>query len=167
MVFNSHRRRPIRNCGKLLFFAFFLATQTIVAQDITVQVNKPGAPIRPTMWGIFFEDINMAADGGLYAELVKNRSFEFTNPLMGWQVQTASPANGTVLVLNRGAENPDNPRFIRITHLDAEPYGLTNEGFRGMGIKQGEEYHFSMWVRPAASMTLIIQLQAPDGKVIG
>ncbi len=54
---------------------------------ITIQVNKPTAEVQPTMWGVFFEDINMGADGGIYAELVKNRSFEFFKPMMGWTVQ--------------------------------------------------------------------------------
>ncbi|MCW3109118.1 MAG: alpha-L-arabinofuranosidase, partial [Segetibacter sp.] len=52
---------------------------------ITVKANEVKANIKPTMYGIFFEDINFGADGGLYAELVKNRSFEFYNPLMGWR----------------------------------------------------------------------------------
>jgi alpha-N-arabinofuranosidase len=141
--------------------------QTSFAQDITVRVDKPGAAIRPTMWGIFFEDINMAADGGLYAELVKNRSFEFNNPLMGWQAKTAAPGNGTVLVLNQSAENPDNPRFIRVTHYTDAAYGLVNEGFRGMGIKQDETYHFSVWSRSTAPMTLRLELQTPGGQIIG
>ena len=51
---------------------------------ITVQADRPGAKINPAMWGIFFEDINFGADGGLYAELVKNRAFEFPHALMGW-----------------------------------------------------------------------------------
>ena len=51
--------------------------------DIT---TKPGAPVQSTMYGIFFEDINFGADGGLYAEMVENRSFEFPNRLMGWNV---------------------------------------------------------------------------------
>ena len=54
---------------------------------IKVQVNKPLAEVQPTMWGVFFEDINLGADGGIYAELVKNRSFEFYKPLMGWEVK--------------------------------------------------------------------------------
>ncbi|MEJ1240825.1 hypothetical protein WBG78_21950 [Chryseolinea sp. T2] len=51
---------------------------------LVAQADKPLAKIQPTMWGIFFEDINFGADGGLYAELIKNRSFEFAQPLMGW-----------------------------------------------------------------------------------
>src|SRR5436309_6858052 len=53
---------------------------------ITVKVNEIKATIQPTMWGIFFEDINLGADGGIYAELVKNRSFEFNKPMLGWTV---------------------------------------------------------------------------------
>ena len=52
---------------------------------ITIQADKKLATIQPTMWGLFFEDINFAADGGVYAEMVKNRSFEFNNPFMGWR----------------------------------------------------------------------------------
>ena len=55
------------------------------------------------MWGVFFEDINMGADGGLYAELVKNRSFEFYKPIMGWKMEGSQVKEGDFLVLNRGA----------------------------------------------------------------
>ena len=173
MTPNSNRQKPNRNRAKtffypVLFFAAFLVfAQPAIAQDLTIQVNKPGASIAPTMWGIFFEDINMAADGGLYAELVKNRSFEFDNPLMGWTEHSLVPGNGSVLVLNQSAEKPDNPRFIRVAHYTEGAYGLTNEGFRGMGIKKGETYHFSVWCRPTGLMTLRLELQSPDGTPIG
>jgi alpha-L-arabinofuranosidase len=65
----------------------------IIAQKtlpIMVNVDSPKAEIRSTMWGIFFEDINFGADGGLYAELVKNRSFEFYKPRTGWKIDMAS-----------------------------------------------------------------------------
>ena len=69
--------------------AVFFSTFCIHAQTkpIVVKVNEVKADVQPTMWGVFFEDINLGADGGLYAELVKNRSFEFFKPLMGWTVQ--------------------------------------------------------------------------------
>ncbi|MDB5210067.1 MAG: alpha-N-acetylglucosaminidase, partial [Sediminibacterium sp.] len=69
------------------------------SKNITVNINQPAAVIKPTMWGIFFEDINLAADGGLYAELVKNRSFEFNLPLMGWKEQKKGTVGGSILVL--------------------------------------------------------------------
>src|SRR5579872_3752829 len=127
--------------------------------DIVVQADKPGPVISPTMWGIFFEDINMAADGGLYAELVKNRSFEFNLPLMGWKVHSETPGSGTVLVINRGQESPSNPRYVRVSHYISEAgFGLSNEGFRGMGVREGERYHFSVWDRAGAGMGLRIGL---------
>ena len=55
------------------------------ALNLVVDFTDTGVKIQPTMYGIFFEDINFAADGGLYAEMVKNRSFEFLNPKMGWK----------------------------------------------------------------------------------
>ena len=58
---------------------------------ITVQVNKPGHIISPTLFGIFFEDINLSADGGIYPELVRNRSFEDADTLQNWKF--VSPDN--------------------------------------------------------------------------
>lgn len=134
--------------------------------EIVVKAGRHGASISPTMWGIFFEDINMAADGGLYAELVKNRSFEFNTPLMGWTEHSDAAGNGTLLVINRSGEAPANPRYIRVTHLSDGAYGLSNEGFRGMGVRQGETYHFSLWDRPrtAAGLTLHVELVGPNGE---
>jgi len=169
MVHLSKSRYGVRN-RRVVFFLFAVSMVfNANAQSLKVDVDKPGAVIRPTMWGIFFEDINMAADGGLYAELIKNRSFEFNNPLMGWKEHTTSPGDGTILVLNRQAESPDNPRFIRVSHTGTGAYGLSNEGFRGMGIKQGETYHFSCWVRSKSGGVagLRLELQTPNGKVIG
>lgn len=54
--------------------------------QMVIQANKIGAEIQPTMYGHFFEDINYGADGGLYAELIKNRSFEFPQSFMGWDI---------------------------------------------------------------------------------
>ncbi|HZI31778.1 MAG TPA: alpha-L-arabinofuranosidase, partial [Candidatus Binatia bacterium] len=68
------------------------------ATSITVHADRPGASINPAMWGIFFEDINFGADGGLYAELVKNRGFEFPDPLMGWIKICPSNARGELTV---------------------------------------------------------------------
>src|SRR3954470_12068354 len=92
----------------------------------TVKANQVKAPIQPTMWGIFFEDINLAADGGVYAELVKNRSFEFASPLMGWRELRRSGATGNLLILNRTSQ-PSNPRFLRATsNNEGGNYGLSN-----------------------------------------
>src|ERR1700737_1722600 len=75
-----------------------LLAQLTVAQssNITVQVDKPGGDISPTMFGVFFEDINFGADGGLYPERLKNRSFEFPEPLMAWKQVGRGDSKGTV-----------------------------------------------------------------------
>ena len=136
---------------------------------IVVKVGQSKAAIQPTMWGIFFEDINMAADGGIYAELVKNRSFEFAKPLMGWKILKSDTTTG-VLIINQSASNPVNPRYARITIAEGEKsFGLSNEGFRGMGIKRGMTYHFSVLARQTEGsiMTMRIELVSSTGKLIG
>lgn len=147
---------------------------------ITVKVNQPAASIQPTMWGVFFEDINLGADGGIYAELVKNRSFEFAKPLMGWTILGKPATEGDFLVVNRRQENAANPRFLRVTlHHNAKgSLGISNEGFRGMGIKKGLPYHFSLMVRqpvagatmdhqPLSGTILHIELVNAKGEIIG
>lgn len=137
--------------------------------DMTVQAGKIVAAVQPTMWGVFFEDINLGADGGIYAELVKNRSFEFRRPLMGWEVQQNPAREGSVLVLNRQEQQAANPRFVRIDkQTEQEKLGLTNEGFRGMGIKKGLPYDFSvMYRQPAAGLSIRVELVSTAGKTIG
>jgi alpha-L-arabinofuranosidase len=139
------------------------------AQSIIVKADKPTAAIQSTMWGIFFEDINLAADGGLYAELVKNRSFEFFNPMMGWAIQQASPATGTILVTNRLETDSANPRYIRVTrNSETGNFSLTNDGFRGMGIKQNEQYNFTVWAKSeTGNIKLHVQLVDSTGKSLG
>ncbi len=147
---------------KTLLSVVFLALTPLLhaAEPVTVRVaaDKPGARINPAMWGVFFEDINFGADGGLYAELVKNRSFEFPEPLMGWSV-----TGGSVEVRDEQPFNPANPHYIRLTG-DA---GIVNEGFRGMGIRQDEEYRLSVQARAIAGKpTLRAELVGSGGQVL-
>lgn len=138
--------------------------------DIIVNAANKIAEVQPTMWGVFFEDINLGADGGMYAELVKNRSFEFSRPLMGWKQEGKQVKEGSFLVINRGFAAEKNPRFLRVSGSNAErgQLGLSNEGFRGMGIKSGLQYDFSVWYRqPEKGMTLHLELLDEKGSVIG
>ncbi len=155
---------------RIIFVAILLSSSSFLyAQPIIVKADNPTATIQPTMWGIFFEDINFAADGGLYAELVKNRSFEFAAPMMGWTLQQQTPNTGTVLVTNRLGTDSSNPRYIRVTrNTETGNFGLTNEGFRGMGIKQNEQYNFSVLAKPeSGNITLHVQLVDSTGKSFG
>ena len=124
--------------------ALALSSLGMNAQDHEFIINskKLGAPIPYTMYGIFFEDINYAADGGLYAELVKNRSFEFPDHYAGWDI------SGKVSLRNDGPFNK-NPHYVRLApsgHSDKHTM-IENHGFFGMGVKGGEEYRFSVWAR--------------------
>ncbi len=154
-------------------FASCVFLSSAIAQTkniITVKANQPIAEVQPTMWGIFFEDINMGADGGIYAELIKNRSFEFYKPLMGWKVEQKKFNEGAVLVLNREGNNKVNPRFVRITANNSSKgsLGLTNEGFRGMGIKKDLRYDFSVMYRQSATgIKMRIELVNEKNEIIG
>ena len=141
---------------KKLICALFLSTAlTATAQSVMdVNTKKLGAPIQSTMYGIFFEDINYAADGGLYGELVKNRSFEFPQQLMGWQ------AFGKFEVKDDGPFERC-PHYIVLSdpgHKERRT-GLVNEGYFGIGVTKGEAYRFSVWAKaPKGQASIRIQL---------
>jgi len=125
------------------------------AQNVMdINTKKLGAPIQPTMYGIFFEDINYAADGGLYGELIKNRSFEFPQHLMGWQTF------GCVELKHDGPFERC-PYYVELTdpgHKERRT-GLTNEGYFGIGVKKGEQYRFSVWAKaPKGKGAIRVQL---------
>jgi len=139
----------------ILSSLFFLLSVVSQAQPVNIRVDarNKGAVIQPTMYGIFFEDINFGADGGLYAELIKNRSFEFDNHLMGWS------AFGGVKVLNDKPCFDRNPNYVRLSFTgELTNTGLDNEGFRGIGFKDGEQYNLSFYSRNLASDTLKVQV---------
>lgn len=125
-------------------FAALAVAAGMNAQTNTFDINtsKVGAPIPSTMYGIFFEDINYAADGGLYAELIKNRSFEFPDNYAGWTI------SGKVSLKDDGPFKK-NPHYVRLApsgHRDKHTM-IENEGFFGIGVKANAEYRFSVWAR--------------------
>lgn len=130
--------------------------------ELVIQTKKVGAPIQSTMYGLFFEDINYAADGGLYAELVKNRSFEFPQNLMGWKTF------GKVSLKDDGPFEK-NPHYVRLAYAghDHKQTGLDNEGFFGIGVKAGEEYRFSVWARTPEGGEGTIRVELVDTKSMG
>jgi len=143
--------------------------QLLSQRKLTVVADKPLTTIAPTMWGVFFEDINFGADGGLYAELVKNRSFEFPIAMMGWDEERVNYQKGRILIINR-SDNSNNARFARITINNPEGiFSLSNEGFRGMGFHKEKQYDLSMMIRSGNPKDIKIKLQLLNyaGKVIG
>jgi alpha-N-arabinofuranosidase len=163
-----------KRCFLFVFLLILYVTGShITAQEITeisVLADKPGSDIQPTMWGVFFEDINFAADGGLYAELVKNRSFEFALPLTGWETLATHNGNGRMVANFYSPARPANPHFMQI-FIDPSvgSFGFTNNGFRGMGIKKDEQYNFSVSARLSenSNVKMTVELITLDGKTLG
>jgi alpha-N-arabinofuranosidase len=146
-------------------------TAPVQATVVTVQVDKPGAAISPTLFGLFFEDINFGADGGLYPERVKNRSFEFPEPLMGWKEVARGGAKGALYVLDRGSiEESANSHYLRVVaDAPGQGFGVVNEGFRGIGVESGDEYRVSIDARRVGGGTgaVRVELEDADGRVLG
>jgi alpha-L-arabinofuranosidase len=148
--------------------------QSAAAQSrtITVQTDRPGAAVPRTLFGLFFEDINFAADGGLYPERVKNRSFEFPDPMMGWKQLAPGDSKGTLQVYDQiGKSDHPNSHYLRIK-VDApgKGFGVVNEGFRGVGVERGKEYTFSVMARSAGgrpAAALRVEVVDANGRSLG
>ncbi|HNW51623.1 MAG TPA: alpha-L-arabinofuranosidase C-terminal domain-containing protein [Prolixibacteraceae bacterium] len=148
------------------------------------QTAKGGKKISTDLFGLFFEDINYAADGGLYAELVQNRSFEYNpteqgswNPYSFWQYVAPGYSYGRISVETSAPIHPNNPHYmvLDIEHIGHEAnysgetgVGLKNSGFDGIVIRKGEKYNFSMFARQLSnnSISFAISLQNTKGEVL-
>lgn len=122
-----------------------------------VDLKGEGIEIPKTLYGIFFEDINFAADGGLYAEKIKNRSFDFPNPLTGWI------PFGEFEILNDGPFEK-NPNFLRLKSPDhhEKHTGIENEGFFGVSFEKDKEYRFSVWAKVPSDGKAKLKVQLTD-----
>jgi len=154
----------------LITLCFAANAQTVT---LKVETSKQKGIIQPTMWGIFFEDINFGADGGLYAELVKNRSFEFIQPMAGWQLHESNKfsmnsKSGDLSIIKTSDLQQTNLHFARATLHSDNSFTLTNEGFRGIGLKKDNGYTFSVVARQQAETAVKIQvvLQDSTGNVL-
>lgn len=129
-----------------------------VPHEFVIDVQKAGSAIQKDMYGVFFEDINFGADGGLYAELIKNRSFEFENPFSGW-----TPF-GNVTLQTKNPCFDKNPNYVRLSYnKELTGTGLDNEGFKGIGVKAGEKYDFSLYARTvSAASPIVLRIELVD-----
>ncbi len=150
-------KTTISAIGTAALLLLLLMTQhRLFAQEthIRVDARKPAAAIQPTLWGLFFEDINFGADGGLYAELIKNRSFEFDNRLMAWE------SFGTVSIHEENPCFDRNPRYVRLSFTnELNSTGLENRGFSGIGLKAGGKYRFSLFGRAGGETPVTLRIQ--------
>jgi len=137
--------------------AMFLAMgATLLAQTpaqspaaLAVHVDRPGATISPLLYGLFFEEINRAGDGGLYAEMVQNRSFEDADNPVAWSLVKSPGAEATMTLDTSRPLNEKSPRSLRleVTKVDGGRVGVANEGFKGMAVKKGAQYVLSLYAR--------------------
>ena len=158
--------------------AAITAAVTLPAAGVTVTVRaNQGKAISPDLFGIFFEDINYSADGGLYAELVQNRSFEYTaadhkdwNSLTAWELVTRDGGKGSVAVETGEPLNSKNPHYAVVTaDVGGGSVGLMNYGFDGIPLKAGEKYDLSFFARQISGepLSLAVRLESKDGMFYG
>lgn len=145
-----------------------------VEAKITLSASD-GKRISDLMMGIFFEDINYAADGGLYAELIQNRGFEYNmgerrgdkswNNTKAWIV---NGDQGTLTVDTLAPIHPNNKHYA-VLNITGTGAGIINEGFDGIPVKAGEKYDFSVFARSPESKRgkLLVRLIGKNGEVCG
>ena len=162
----SFSSRLLKLACALALTALQAAPAVAQTRGVTVQVDRPGAAVPPTLFGLFFEDINFGADGGLYPERVKNRSFEFPEPLMGWKQITPGDSKGALQVYDLSAEGDvPNSHYLRIrVDEPGKGFGLSNEGFRGVGVEKGKAYNFSVMARRAAGAPAALRVEVVDAQ---
>ena len=152
---------PLLICVGCVFACSAFAQATI-----TVNAARPGHAISPVLWGIFFEDINLSADGGIYPELVRNRSFEYSDLPVYWKLSNEAGGQSTMSVADSRPLNTFNPHNLRISVDRA--FMLENDGYWGMNVVQGNSYSFRVALRAADGFTgpLDISIVSSNGTVL-
>jgi alpha-L-arabinofuranosidase len=136
---------------------------------LTVEVDKPGHAISPVLYGIFFEDINCSADGGIYAEMVRNRSFEDSDKPEWWEAVGNGAVNFELALDSTQPISPRNPHSLRVAigKLGDGRAGVANNGFWGMAVTKGQTYELSLFARVGDGFTgpLSVSLESLGGVV--
>ena len=118
--------------------AMSVITSDLAADPVVrliIDAASPGHAVSPMLHGVFFEDINYGADGGLYAELVQNRSFEHAEHLYAWGTVNRE-GEGTVTVESADPLNSNNPHYVRLAVQNpGKGFGVANYGFGGIVVR--------------------------------
>ena len=170
--------------NKALLIALFAGACVLVSVAVKAQPVKEGKKISPGLFGLFFEDINYSADGGLYAELVQNRSFEYNpteqrewNPFSYWEYVSPGFSYGRISVETSSPIHLNNPHYIvlDVEHVGHEAkykgesgVGIKNYGFDGIAIKAGDTYNLSLFIRQLSTepVTICASFQTQKGKIL-
>ena len=156
--------------NNILLSALLASALTANAQvKINVDVANPGVKVSPNLYGIFFEDINHAADGGLYAELISNRSFEDSdNATPTWRTKAADGATISTQLVNKALLNNAQGKALQINVAARQnaTASLVNEGFWGINAVQGRTYKLSLWAKGNYKGGVKARLVSADGKSV-
>ena len=166
--------KALNQSRKSLIFAvcvvIFISFASVFAQQakITIHTDKTGSRISPLLYGIFLEEINRAGDGGIYAEMVQNRSFEDSNKPDAWMPELTDNVNATIWLDKSKPLNDKNPTCLKfqIKLFNQGAAKVINEGFKGMNFQKGKNYELSLYARADANYTgpLKVELTDRDGK---
>ncbi|MEN2984202.1 MAG: alpha-L-arabinofuranosidase C-terminal domain-containing protein [Dictyoglomaceae bacterium] len=151
----------------IVLIFLFITSQAESQHILIIDTSELGPTIPRTLYGIFFEDINYAVDGGLYAELIRNRSFEHTNKLEGWNIQVLNDSNVKVYMDNQNPLNENNLNYLKLeTRSNKSEIIITNDGYGGISLKKGEKYILSYYIKgePEFEGTIKIELRDKKGK---
>jgi len=133
---------------------------------VTVDLDHPLHAVSPMLHGVFFEDINYGADGGLYAELVQNRSFEHAEQLFAWGMVSRN-AKGTVTIQTEAPLNPKNPHYARLeVNEPGNGFGVANYGYAGIPVRAGENYFVSVRARSSSGAELRAVVEDETGRAL-
>ncbi len=172
--------------GSLLLPSLPVAAEPEGTLRLSVDLAAPGKAISPDLVGVFFEDLNYAADGGLYAELLQNRSFEYSateqptwGPHTGWELVVTGEGEGSLGLGDARPVHPNNPHYLILTATKpGAGVGVANQGFDRLPVEAGKTYDASFWAYQAymgimwreadqtKPMPVALQLQAKDGTVL-
>ena len=141
--------------------------------NIDVDVAQKGIEISPTLYGIFYEDINFASDGGLYAELIRNRSFEQFNQGEGYKILSIWKREGSAActAVSEGLLNEKQKHALKVETGEAGG-GISNPGYWGINSVAGTQYKLSFWLAPVqlprgGEIPIRASLKSKDGKILG
>jgi alpha-L-arabinofuranosidase len=163
------RHRIIATVVSLCIVSLVYGQSTSTA-TLTVDAGKPGPRVSPSLYGIFFEEINLAGDGGLYGELIRNRSFEESDRPVHWKFVKEGVADGEMSIDSIYVMSEKNTHYLKLRVLHAlEGYvGVANEGYWGIPVRKGAEYELSVCAMTpdGINRSLIAILEAPDERVL-
>jgi len=158
----------INRSGALILCALLISVPAHgqSAATMTIQVNQPGVVVSSNLFGIFFEEINYGGEGGVYAEMVRNRAFyDPVNPLF-WTGVTQGTAAGTMAIDSSQPLNTNQPNALKLTMTSGSgSFGAGNSGFWGMSLKTGATYDLNFYARGSNGFSgnLGARLESADG----